>query len=69
MPHPTLPLQLLLLNLFVAGDDLLDTVDEAVLVIGDEVDEDEYRSISRCTFQGTMWGKYMYPMKLVPTMQ
>lgn len=45
MPHPTLLLQLLLLNLFVVGDDPLDTIDEVILVIGDKTQKDEHRSI------------------------
>jgi hypothetical protein len=39
-PHPSLLLQLLLLDLLVVGDDLPDAVDEAALVIGDEAHED-----------------------------
>lgn len=38
--HPTLLLQLLLLDLLVVGDNLPDAIDEATLVVGDEAHED-----------------------------
>lgn len=40
MAHPSLLLQLLLLDLLVVGDDLPDAIDEAALVVGDEAHED-----------------------------